>query len=204
MTRHARAVQLPETAPDPSDASLVERVRLGDTQAFELIFRRHYESLWRFAIGYVSSPDVARDLVHDLFSHIWERRHDWAVQGSVAPYLFRATRNRALNHLRHERTVLKWREDAAQATSEDAVESATLRQVERGPVEAMIAADDATVLRRAVATLPERQRQALVLRWFDGLTNPEVAAVLCVSVKAVESLLIRAFAALRQSLGPTR
>jgi RNA polymerase sigma-70 factor (ECF subfamily) len=204
MTRHARAVQLPDPAPDPSDASLVERVRLGDTQAFELIFRRHYESLWRFAIGYVSSPDVARDLVHDLFSHIWERRHEWAVQGSVAPYLFRAARNRALNHLRHERTVLKWREDAAQAGSEDAVESAILRQVERGPVEAMIAADDATLLRRAVAALPERQRQALVLRWFDGLTNPEVAAVLGVSVKAVESLLVRAFAALRQHLGPFR
>jgi len=204
MTRHARAVHCPDPAPDPSDASLVERVRLGDASAFEQIFRRYYESLWRFAIGYVSSPDVARDLVHDLFSHIWEHRHAWAVQGAVAPYLFRAARNRALNHLRHERTVLKWREEAAGARSEDAVESAILRQVERGPVETMIAADDATVLRRAVATLPERQREALRLRWFDGLTNPEVAAVLGVSVKAVESLLVRAFAALRQHLGPSR
>jgi RNA polymerase sigma-70 factor, ECF subfamily len=182
----ARGLRLAAT-----DRDLLERLRTGDSRAFEVLFRQYFEPLWRFTIGYVASPDVARDIVHDLFANVWERRETLVVQTSVAAYLYTAARNRAMNYLRHERRVTAW--------------GRMWRHDADAPVEVSVgAADEAATVRRAIAALPERQRQVVVLRWFHGLTNPEAAAVLGVSRKAVESLLVRAFTTLRSRLSVLR
>jgi RNA polymerase sigma-70 factor, ECF subfamily len=196
------------------DHALVEGIRSGDQGAFEVVFRRYYEPLWRFTIGYVESRDVARELVHDVFFRIGERRDRWTVATSLGAYLYSAARNAALNHLRHVRQDVRWQREITLVVGGDEAESPDRAAAvadavfvagpARAPDEVVVMRDEAAALRRAVLQLPERQRQALVLRWYHGLTHPEVAAVLGVTVKAVESLMVRGMASLRGRLANLR
>src|SRR5215218_8808418 len=91
-----------------SDLQLVERLRRGDLDAFEQIFATYHAMLCEIADAYVDSQAVAEELVQDLFYTVWHDRARLEVRQSLRSYLCRATRNRALQHLRHGSVVLRW------------------------------------------------------------------------------------------------
>jgi RNA polymerase sigma-70 factor (ECF subfamily) len=217
MTSHGaplpnRPTEAARDARAADERALVARIRSGEQAAFEVMFRRYYEPLWRFVVGYVESPEVARELVHDVFFRVWERRERWDLATSLSAYLYSAARNTALNHLRRARQEGLWAQATARAVEDaerdDSVAAVADVALLGGPAagvdDGVVAREEVAALRRAVAQLPERQRQALVLRSFHGLTHPEVAVVLGVSVKAVESLMVRALASLRKRLANLR
>src|SRR6476619_8360501 len=82
---------------------LLERLRKGDEAAFDSIFRAWYPSLVRSAESIVRSRAVAEEVVQDVMLELWRRRESLASDSSPQAYLFQSTRNRALNHVRHER-----------------------------------------------------------------------------------------------------
>src|SRR6266704_6353231 len=90
----------------PAD-DLLERLRQGDEAAFDAIFRAWYPSLVRSAESVVRSRAVAEEVVQDVMLELWRRRGSLAQESSAQAYLFRSTRNRALNHVRHERVEKK-------------------------------------------------------------------------------------------------
>jgi RNA polymerase sigma-70 factor (ECF subfamily) len=180
-----------------AEAGLVARVRAGDEAAFESLFKAYYHCLCSFANGYVRSPDTAEELVQSVFLRIWERRESWAPAAGVRAYLFAASRNHALDHLRHERVVERL---APCASDHPAAET----RVRPGPDEEMQAVELAAALRRAVEELPERRREVVTLRWQHQLTNLEIAKVLGISVKGVEAHVTRSLTYLRERLRPFR
>lgn len=184
---------------DPLQAEdgLAARVRDGDAAAFELLFHRYYLKLHAYIDGYVRAPDVAEDLAVDLFTRIWERRADWEVRGSLRAYLYSAARNEALAWLRRGKMLERVHAEAAREQRSPGMAGPTLAadaQVEAGELSRAVEA--------AIARLPERGREALVLHRKHGLSYAEVGEAMGISPRTVEVHIRRAFAAMREELAP--
>jgi RNA polymerase sigma-70 factor (ECF subfamily) len=181
------------------DAHLVARVRAGDQAAFEAIFRRHHEGLWRFAYHQVGCADAAREIVQDVFFVLWRKRADWEVTSSVTGWLYGAVRHHALRHLRSERTIVRIADRAARAAvaesgergGDDAIAVAMGAPV-RDAHDVLEAQELDAAVARAVSALPERRRLAMTLRWKHDLPAPEIATLLGTTPQAVRLLLMRA------------
>jgi RNA polymerase sigma-70 factor (ECF subfamily) len=185
---------MPAAAPattQSDDRSLLERLRHDDASAFDEIFRTWYAPLVRMADAMVHSRAIAEELVQDVMLELWRRRDRLAPDGSPQAYLFQATRNRALNHLRHGRIV-------------DRSAPLVARESERIPTaDARLAeAELQAALRAAVDALPTRCRQVFELSRVQGLKYGEIAQLLGVSVKAVEAQMGKALRTLRERLAP--
>lgn len=177
------------------EASLVQRVRRGDEQAFEALFHAYYESLCRFVEGYVASPDAAEEVVQRLFVRLWENRGTWLVRDGLKPYLFQAARNGALNHLKHEKVKQNFADRVFRTGTRPGAS-----QPEAGPELVQEGREFAVAVARAVMALPHHYRDVLQLRARHQMTHAEIARVLDVPVKTVETRARRAVQALRKML----
>jgi RNA polymerase sigma-70 factor (family 1) len=190
-------VEAASAAEDPCDFERVwvARTRAGAPDAFAAIFRAYYARLCAFAEGYLRSSAEAEEVVEDVFVRIWERREQCTGCSSLKSYLFTAVRNRSLKRLRHERVVKRTVTDARAANRPLGVAG------ERASLDDEVYAGElAAAVQRAVATLPERGREAFLLHREHGLTYAQIATTMGISVKTVENHLIRATKALRAEL----
>ena len=174
-----------------TDRELLARLRGGDESAFDAIFRAWYAPLVRMAEGMLRDRAVAEEVVQDVMLELWRRRESLAPDGSPQAYLFQATRNRALNHLRHLRVVERGETNAA---AELTMPASADRAVAEGEIERAV--------REAIATLPPRCREVFELSRLHGLKYAEIAQTLGVSVKAVEAQMGKALRTLRERLAP--
>lgn len=168
-------------------------IREGDDQAFEKLFHEYYQSLTRFAWRYVESKAIAEELVQDLFLEIWEKRKTWEPFGKLRPCLYRIIKQKCLNHLKHskiKRTYDKiWMDDWTTTTfwPEDADKDEEIKRI-------------ITSLNQAVELLPHRSKMIYKLHKTDGLTYSEIAEVMEISQKTVESQMSRALKILREKI----
>ncbi len=176
-----------------SDRELIARVRRGDVRAFEQIFRTYYELLVAFAHGYVRSRETAEEIVQDVMLNVWEHRAMWVIHAGVRPYLYRATRNQALNRLKHARVARRFA-DAFRRDHDGTVPAADDAQ------ERLEAGELAAAVQRAIGDLPLRCRQVFVLRSQHGLSHAEIAAVMGTTVKTVQIQMGKARRLLRRAL----
>jgi RNA polymerase sigma-70 factor (ECF subfamily) len=179
------------------ERALVARVRAGDEAAFELLFRAHYGSLCTYAASMVGTREDAEELVQDLWTTIWVQREHWPVRESIAAYLVRAVRNRALGRLRHGRVTEQWQHDAASGVRPTLM--GTLGATD--PHAAFVEAEGLAAFARGVAELPERCRQVFLLRQ-RGLSHGEIAEIMGIRRATVEVQLWKALRALRRRMAP--
>jgi len=172
------------------DEARVAKIQNGNRAAFESLFRAYAEPLCDLVEGYVGAPEVAEELVQDLFLELWCRREDWDVQGSVKSYLYTAARNRALDHLKHRRVVDRWEEQAQR--------DATYRPPR--PEKDLQQKQLREEVQRAIEQLTERRRLVFVLSRHHDLTQKEIAAMLDISVRTVETHMREALKSLRNLL----
>jgi RNA polymerase sigma-19 factor, ECF subfamily len=172
---------------DSSD--LLDRLRRGDESAFDAIFRTWYAPLVRLAERFVGTQAVAEEVVQDVMLEMWRRRELLAEEGSPQAYLFRSTRNRALNHLRHASVERRAAPKVASAPSHDPPAPAQL-----------VEAEIDTAVREAIGALPPRCREVFELSRVEGLKYSEIADTLGISVKTVEAQMGRALRELRVRL----
>ena len=171
--------------------SLVDAQSVGETRpahrGLDLLYERHAPAAFRTAYFLTGDRDLAEDLVQDAFVRVTGRFQHLRRQEAFDAYLRRTIVNLFSSHLRRlrlERAELT-RERAQPITSAREDPDVALR-------------DD---LWNAVLALPRRQRAALVLRFYEDLSERETAEVLRCSVGAVNSLVVRAMAALRERIG---
>ena len=171
------------------DRVLLDRLRSGDQSAFDAIFRAHYASLVGFAQGVLRDRAAAEDAAQEVMLELWRRREELAIQESLRAYLLRATRNRALNQIRHSKVEQRAEphligEDSINATGASKLVAGELRDA----------------LREAVDELPPACRQVFELSRGQGLKYAEIASTLGISVKTVESQMGKALRHLRSRL----
>ena len=173
------------------DRQLLTRLRAGDEAAFDAIFRGRYAVLVGVADRMLRDRAVAEELVQEVMLALWRRREELAADEALGPYLVRAVRNRALNHLRHLHIA---RRDAVHAAGPTVAAPSG-----SGPV---VAEELAQALERAMAGLPPRCREVFTLSRGEGLSYAEIAARLGISTKTVEAQMGRALRTLRTDLAP--
>ena len=163
----------------------------GAREAFDAIFRTWYAPLVRAAEGVVRQRAVAEELVQDVMLELWRRRTQLASDGTAQAYLFRSTRNRALNHLRHQQVAQRGAVHAATPAARDASAPAEL-----------VAGEIDEAVKRALDDLTPRCREVFELSRTHGLKYAEIAETLGVTVKAVEAQMGKALRTMRERLAP--
>jgi RNA polymerase sigma-19 factor, ECF subfamily len=173
------------------DRELLDRIRQSDEEAFDSVFRAYYATLVGIAEGLLRSRAEAEEVGQDVMLELWRRRESLRVDDSLRGYLFQATRNRALNQIRHRLVERRGEPHVAHASSVAAAAEAELVHEEM----------DAAV-RRSVAELPPRCREVFELSRVHGLSYAEIARTLGISVKTVEAQMGKALRTLRERLAP--
>lgn len=181
-------VQDLEFAAELNDHNLLQRLRSGDETAFDAIFRAHYAALVGLAERILRQRAIAEEVVQDVLAEVWRRRQEIVLSESFRAYLYRATRNRALNHIRHEKVV----ERSAVYQSRDPAPPRGLAVAAEREIDAAV--------QRAVQSLPDRCREVFVLSRGHGLRYTEIATTLGISIKTVEAQMGRALRTLRREL----
>lgn len=154
------------------------------------LFAATHDELRRYADSLVRDDATARDVVQEAYIRIWMHRTEVDPERSVRALLYRTVRNLALNHLR----------DARNRSTLLAEHGALPAWRDPGPEATTSASDLARALRGWIEELPERQREALVLSRFQGLSHDEVAAVMGIAPRTVNNHLVRALQTLRSRL----
>ena len=174
---------------DASERQLQERIRAGDESAFDTVFRSHYADLVRMAESVVRERALAEEVAQEVMLELWRRRESLHVEQTFRAYLVRSTRNRALNHVRHQRVVE--REAAIAAINLQSSPSAE---------DEMLGSELEQAVRAAIDGLPEKIREVFQLSRDHGLKYTEIAGTLEISVKTVEKRMGQALAQLRERL----
>lgn len=178
----------PSQSPTDRDDGLMAASATGATAAFRLLVDRHSPSAWRLAWRLCGDAAEAEDLVQEGFARLWRQAPRWQPgQSGVGAFLQRVITNLAIDRSRRQRPQLmdELPDHADPAPLADAL---------------LAEADLATRIQACLAALPDRQRAAIVLTYWEGLTGPMAAEILELSPKAFESLLIRARTALKSVL----
>jgi RNA polymerase sigma-70 factor (family 1) len=173
-----------------SQIETMQRVRNGDREAFQSLFREHYTMLCHFARKFVGDPDEAEELVQDLFVQLWEKRSQLDLNTSPRSYLFTAARNRCLNVIKHRKVREQHAESVKSGPQGSAIDPG--KQMETAELQARI--------QQAIAKLPERCREVFRLSRFEGKKYQEIADQLDISPRTVETQIGKALRILRQEL----
>ncbi len=184
---------------DDSDRPLVRAARDGDRAAFSEIVRRHKTPLYQFVRRYIGDPDDAYDILQETFVAAWQGIRRFDVQQTLTPWL----RTIALNKCRdHGRRHAIRRRLLTLFHAESHIESSWI--VDSNPE---LESPDLARLRRldqAIARLPRRYKEPLLLVVMTGLTHQQAGAQLGITAKAVEMRIRRAKDKLRMALAPAR
>jgi RNA polymerase sigma-70 factor, ECF subfamily len=175
--------------PDDEQRALFARLAAGDEAAFDRIFRIWYAPLVRVATYILHDAGVGEEVVQDVLLEVWRRRESLALEQEPRRYLMRATRNRALNHVRHQQVAAR---AAALDDSEEAHAATAPAMVDAAELEVAIA--------QAVQTLPERCRAVFELSRRHGLSYAQIAEALDIAPKTVENQMGKALRMLRVAL----
>jgi RNA polymerase sigma factor (sigma-70 family) len=171
-----------------AEASLLAAFVAGDPAAARRLAAALVPRVLAQAYRMLADRAEAEDVTQEALMRLWRAAPDWrAGEGQVSTWLHRVVANLCIDRLRRRR----------EAALEDLPEPA---DPAAAPAERM---DEATRLRAlsdALATLPERQAQAVALRHLEGLSNPQIAAIMQIGVEAVESLTARGRRALAAAL----
>ena len=174
------------------DARLAERIRAGQAEALGELYDRHASTALATALRVVGSREEAEDVVHEAFVAVWRKidRFD-AERGALRAWLMTVVRNRAIDRVRARRPRMDL---------DDADERSLLRTGPNPTWEAALARASASDIQAALATLPDEQRQAVELAYFEGYTYREVADLTGVPPGTANGRLRLALAKLREAL----
>jgi RNA polymerase sigma-70 factor, ECF subfamily len=169
-----------------SDSLLLARVQEGDTHSFSLLFHRHYDRVYGLLYRLVGTRAEAEDLAQDVFLKLYRHRFAARREHNVSAWLYRVAMNAGYNALRSRQR--RWRRDTVLLPDPTDAEPA--------PAEAAAQAETQAAVRAALAKLPQRDAQLLLMRQM-GFTYEELAEACSVAPSSVGTLLRRASEAFR-------
>lgn len=169
--------------------AIFEKIKAGDQNAFEKLFKTYYPSLCSYACQMLGDEESAEEVAQEIFVKLWEKRQTIEIEVSVNNYLFRSVKNHCLNIIHHEKIKQQYSEkikEAARSGRED--------------THYFLEPDIAEKIDKAVNSMPERRLEIFKLSREEGLKYKEIAERLDISVKTVEAQMGLALKYLRVTL----
>jgi RNA polymerase sigma factor (sigma-70 family) len=171
--------------------SIWQDFRSGNRAAYEQLIRDFYQDLYTYGVRLVNNPDFVKDCIHDVFVYLWDRRSSLGDTDNVRLYLLKSLRNRMLKVIKRETLLVALEQDVE---GEFSYES---------PIEEQIVHSEEVQLtskrvRTAINALSPRQREVVHLRFFEGLTNDQIAGLMDITKPAVANLIHASLTALRR------
>lgn len=169
---------------------LIQQLKEGQEQAYEMLFKSYYTELVMHANRYLYDFESSREIVQDLFVHIYEKRHTLDINSSLKSYLYRSTQNRCINFIQSRKIREKY---ASKIQQKD--------QLNENPIERNLeAAELEHNLFIAIGELPPKCRMIFKMNRYEGLSNSEIAERLELSKRTVETQITKALRILRERL----
>jgi RNA polymerase sigma-70 factor, ECF subfamily len=192
---HRRPHERPTATFDQTlqDQRWLEGLVSGSVEAYEQVFLHYHQWLLRVAYGLVGSEHDAQEVVQDVMLSFWLRRQVLQVRGSLMSYLYVAVKKRAISSIRKRRTAERFvRVVAARPMMPTSEATDAL----------MIAEELSAAAGVAINRLPLKRREIFVLHRYGKMSNADIAALLQVSTRTVDTQLHRAYNGLRKALAP--
>ncbi|MET7254542.1 RNA polymerase sigma factor [Dyadobacter jiangsuensis] len=187
-------MQIATSTGETKDHDLWQRIRVGDEQAFTAIFEKYHRTLYNYGSKLSTNSSLVEDAIQDVFIDIWRLRHNLTENvTSVKFYLYRALRRRI--HVALDKFPSM--EEISELDDEDTPANHT--HSEAILIEAESSSARAQRIQELLAQLPERQLEALTLRYFDDFSIEEIAEIMSVNEKSVRNFIYKALTSLRQS-----
>jgi len=175
------------------DGELVELVAQKDAGALEVLYERYGRAAYSLARRILTEETLAQDVVQEVFLSLWRdaRRFD-AGRGTVATYLLSMTHHRAVDVVRREENLRRWR------TSDEGLELEADPKVR--VEDEVLTSERRAEVRSALQELPAAQREALLLAYFGGYTQREVAALVGVPLGTVKTRMAAGMRKMKEAL----
>jgi RNA polymerase sigma-70 factor (ECF subfamily) len=174
-----------------NEAECVNKIRSGDSSAFEELFNIYCQQLINFSRNYVTDKQIAENIVQDVFVSVWQARTKLDPTKMIKAYLYTAVKNNSLKHIRHFKIENKGIEGSAAYIIDD-----------ESPDKKLDGKELELKIHKAVNELPEKCREIFKMNRFENLKYAEIAAILDISIKTVETQMGRALKKLRERLKP--
>jgi len=172
------------------DDNWVKELNTGNKKAFEAIYKCYYSQLYHFLLRYTNSEVVIEDIIQQVFYKIWQNREKIEPRGTLKSYLFSAVRNQALKQIESEKRKGGLNTDSY-VDSESCISD---------PESTFLLKELNEAYQSAVSKLPEKRRHIFLMHRQDHLTYKEIAAILNISIKTVETQISRSLKYLATSL----
>ena len=169
---------------------LLKQLGEGDREAFAALYDAYAPQCLEFVNLLLKDEPASEDITHDIFIRIWQKREHVSRAVSFKGYVFMMTRNAVLNHLERKKSMRSFLKHVATTAPES-----TLHVDEQVSVDEMY-----MMILKAVASMPQRRREIFSLSRFQGMSNPDIAHLLNISVRTVETQISLALADIRTSL----
>ncbi|HWV29799.1 MAG TPA: sigma-70 family RNA polymerase sigma factor [Dyadobacter sp.] len=175
--------------------NLWHQSQTGDSLAFCQLADRQYRTLFNYACNFTTDREFIKDAIQDLMIHIWERRQNIQIQ-FVTIYFLRALRNQLMQEFRRSNGSHPFLDidEAHQISDYQTVET----EIERNE----LLSENQVKVRCAIEELPRRQKEAVFLKYFEGMDNEQIADLMQVNRQSVANLLFKAITALKQHIHP--
>lgn len=174
-----------------SDAELTDLLKEGDNCAFIEVFDRYYILLFSFTCRRLNDKELSKDLIHDAFADIWEKRETVNIPGELGAFLFTVIKNRILDQYKHQKVTQKYADHFQHYLDND--QGATDYRVRHNDLSALID--------REIAALPEKMRVVFELSRKATMNRKEISEYLGLPENTVKTNMHRALKILRRKLG---
>ncbi|MEN8117172.1 MAG: RNA polymerase sigma-70 factor [Bacteroidota bacterium] len=168
---------------------IIRGLRSGCESSYKHLFKEYYIVLSVFATRYVNDMETAKEIVQDLFVHLFEIRDSLTIKTSLKSFLFQSVKNRCLNHITHiqlnEKHIENLKTFAVSNNSTDDIITET--ELEHK-------------IFQQVAKLPRQCQKIFKLSRVDGKKNQEIAEAMNISKRTVETQISKALKTLRKNL----
>lgn len=186
------AISARSTSPDKSREALIAAVGRGDKAAFATLFEQVAPQIKGYLIRLGSLEDQAEEITQDVMVAVWRKARTYDPDRAAAStWIFRIARNRRIDI---------WRRQFSLELDPD--DPGLLREEPKMPLEILDAAQQAQIVRTAVAALPDDLALVLRLAYFEGLTHCEVAQKLGIPLGTAKSRIRKAVKMVRKALDP--